>query len=122
MGIDNNLFAALAALFGALIGGGMGLIGQWINARMAEKKALREFAVKTAIENWRHIAERADALAMPRHEYGPSPMDGYLIRTMVLVELLQKRTITPSDVESRLRDMDGIGRVLNEHLQKKRNQ
>jgi hypothetical protein len=79
---------------------------------------LTEFAVKTAIENWRQVAERADMLKMPRHEFGPSAMDGYLIRTLALVEILQRRKFTPRDIADRLAEMESIGLALAEHLNK----
>jgi len=65
------------------------------------------------------MAEKTDRLKAPHHEYGLSPMDGYLIRTLALVQILQRRKFTPENIQRNLTELDAIGRALQQHLEKK---
>ena len=111
---------AIYGLAGSIIGGGAVVFAQWLGRRQEENRALTEFAIKTAIENWRQMAEKTDRLKAPHHEYGLSPMDGYLIRTLALVQILQRRKFTPENLEKNLSELDAIGCALQRHLEKKR--
>jgi len=46
-------------------------------------------------------------------------MDGYLIRTLALVQILQRRKFTPENIQRNLTELDAIGRALQQHLEKK---
>jgi hypothetical protein len=113
---------AIYGFIGTVAGGGIVVFGQWLNRRQDESRALTEFAVKTAIENWRLIAEKTERFKVAQHQYGLNPMDGYLIRTLALVQILQKRNFNPKNIEARLAELDSIGKVLQSHLEKKRPQ
>jgi len=65
------------------------------------------------------MAEKADRLKMPYHQYGLNPMDGYLIRTLALVEILKKGQFTPKNIQAKLAELDALGRVLEGYLDKK---
>ena len=109
----------LGNVLAGAVGGTAAILAGWLGRRQDEKRALTEFAIKTAIENWRQVAEKADMLKMPRHEYGLSPMDGYLIRMLALVQILQRRNFSAADVRDRLSELEAVGRVLEEHLAKR---
>ena len=109
-------------MLAGLVGGAAAVVGGWLARHQEERRALTEFAIKTAIDNWRQVAERADMLKMPRHDYGLSPMDGYLTRTLALVQILQRRKFSPADIHERLAELEAVGQVLKEHLEKKRNE
>jgi hypothetical protein len=114
-----QLDPAIYGLAGSIIGGGAVVFGQWLGRRQEENRALTEFAIKTAIENWRQMAEKTDRLKAPHHEYGLNPMDGYLIRTLALVQILRRRKFTPENIQKRMAELDAIGRALQKHLEKK---
>ena len=114
-----QLDPAIYGLVGSIIGGGAVVFAQWLGRRQEENRALTEFAIKTAIENWRQMAEKTDRFKAPYHEYGLSPMDGYLIRTLALVQILQRRKFTPENIQKRLAELDAIGSALQKHLEKK---
>jgi hypothetical protein len=46
-------------------------------------------------------------------------MDGYLIRTLALVQILRRRKFTPENIQKRMAELDAIGRALQKHLEKK---
>lgn len=66
------------------------------------------------------MAEKTDRLKAPHHEYGINPMDGYLIRTLALVELLKARRLSPKNISKHLAQLDAIGVILKEHLEKRK--
>jgi hypothetical protein len=115
-----QLDPAVYGFIGTIAGAGIVVFGQWLTRRQDERRTLTEFAIKTAIENWRQVAEKTDRYKVPHHQYGLNPMDGYLIRTLALVQILQNRKFTPKNIESRLADLDAIGRVLQQYLEKNR--
>jgi hypothetical protein len=109
----------LGTVLAGAVGGGLAIIGGTINRRQEEKRALMEFAIKTAIENWRQVAEKAEILKMARHEYGLNPMDGYLIRMLALVQILQRRKFSADDIRKGLSELEAVGKALDEHLAKR---
>jgi len=46
-------------------------------------------------------------------------MDGYLIRMLALVEILQRRKFSADDLHARLLELEAVGKVLEEHLAKR---
>lgn len=113
------LYPIIGNVFAGAVGGGIAIIGSWLTRRQEADRALTEFAIKTAIENWREVAAKADWAKMARHEYGLNPMDGYLIRMLALVQILQRRKFTADDIGERLSDLEAVGRILDERLIKR---
>ena len=109
---------ALFGLLGTLIGGGMVVFGQWLGRRQEAQRALQDLALKTAVEHWREVSARADKFKMPGHDYGPCPLDGYLIRSLGLLHILQGGKLTPAKIQRSLTELAAMGQALEAHLGK----
>jgi hypothetical protein len=104
------------AVIGGMLTGSVSLLGQWLMYKHAERKLIVEFALRSALDQWKIVSEKADKLKVPCHEFGPNTVDGYMIHSLALVQELTKTKMRPSDIMTALSNIEKIGAVIAKNL------
>ena len=110
------LIAAVSAAIGAAIVAIIELVGRWIIEKEQAKQAIRSECVKIGVENWRAMAERAEKMAMPRHNYMIGPMDGYIIHTLAILELVSKGAVSERMVKKTIKKLAIVGSLIETEM------
>lgn len=107
----------LSVAIGGVIAGSVSLFGQWLLYKHTERKLIVEFALKSALDQWKTVSEKADVLKMARHSFGLNTIDGYIIRWFALAQMLTETKMRPSDVAEAISNIEKIGDMINRKLQ-----
>jgi len=109
MAIPPEVLVAITGLLGAAIGSLPGLFFSVINRRAEDKKNFNELVVKAATENWKFVVEHSQSSTI-------MPLEHYIIHTAKMCEFaLSVESITPENTEKRLKEIESIMTVLENH-------
>lgn len=79
------------------------LIGGFLERRAADKRHLRDLALKAAIVSWEKDIERAKLRSgVTRRPENTLPLDTHIIHMLQLVELISRKKLTVENVEMEL--------------------
>lgn len=103
-------------LLGTVVGGLISLAGQYLIQRAAAKQALVECFLKEGLENWKEVSKKADHLKMPRHDYGPTSRDAYLLRSIFLIKTVSRKKIDIASINKALDELALVGHALHDRV------
>lgn len=100
----------VAALLGAAIGALPSLFVTYIKQRSSERQHIREIATRSAIENWRFVAQNSEGAA--------PPLDHWILHAAKMTEVaFSDEKLTPEQLASRLEEIKALMDTLTEHAQ-----
>lgn len=104
--MQSELIVVIGTLGGAAIGA-LGAFGTtWLTKRIEDRKNLREFAVKAAIESWNLHKTTSKNIY---------PIDHFIIHSVLMLELATEKNLDPTTLRPRLERINAIVSALVDH-------
>ncbi|MBC8387318.1 MAG: hypothetical protein H8E13_04630 [Actinobacteria bacterium] len=111
--MNENFIYAIIGIVGAIVGGLISLLGNWIYKFYEEKKSSRELIVKTALENWKASIEiskyNANKAGVVSNIY---PLEDFIIHAKLFNKLINKREIKEVDISNFIEKIEEINNYL----------
>src|SRR2546423_710883 len=133
MNIDPSVFYKLvwgigimSAVLAAAISAVFQLLNSWRERIAADKRHLRDLALKAAIVQWEHDVARTDQ-ENRNLEIGESPIkigevhfDMILLKKMKMIETFSKTDLSKRDIQDGIRQMEAIGQAITDEVRVRR--
>jgi len=124
MPTDTSSITVYSAVIGgaaaAIFSGVFAIWNNWLTRRSEEQRALRELAMKMALENWKERREMAKFIGekTQQTQYIP-PVDVFIIHMLKVSELVCSKKLTPENVGLELTEIwkitNAAAKAMQEH-------
>lgn len=102
----SQIIGAVATLLGVVLGGALNFLTARWNKEAEDRRQLRQVAIEAAVTDWKQsieIAKIRGELTKTTQEI--LPLDIYIVHMFQLFETIQKKDISSSNIEEKLRSV-----------------
>lgn len=111
--LDNPAFiGAASVIVGGVIGAGASLLTTWLRQRSDERRHYRELLVSLALESWKQSIGFLQPLQKSGATVDFPPIDGYLIHSAMLADLIVAGKLDKATIERSLSEIHEVTRAV----------
>lgn len=103
------LVGVMGTLGGTVIGALTAIVVAWINKKYEDRRALRELAVRTGMENWKNMFEVAK---LQGGGCWIPPLDDFIVHMLLVSEKLLNQKLTPDEIKTTVANIRTIMREI----------